>query len=227
MTATAALLPALTMDAGPSSGDSADDSGWLRERPEHRLLIERARAGSRDAFGELVALHERVVFRAALAALGSREDAEDTAQEAFVLAWRKLDGFRGDSTFRTWLLTITWRRALDKRRGRLRWWKRVIPPAAASGDSLDDFASEAPDPERAALAGELARRAHREIVRLTPKLRDTLLLAASGEHSYQDIATMLGVPLGTVKWRVSEARRIVAGRLGPALRLDAGEGRQP
>lgn len=199
----------------------------MRERPEHRALIDRARAGSREAFGELVALHQRVVFRAALAALGSPEDAEDAAQEAFVSAWRKLPGFRGDSTFRTWLLTITWRRALDKRRSRRRWWKRAVLPGLDGADPLDEFASDAPDPERAAAAGELAHRAHREIARLTPKLRDTLLLAASGEHSYQDIATMLGVPLGTVKWRVSEARRIVAGRLGPALRLDSGEGRQP
>ena len=57
------------------------------------------------------------------------------------------------------------------------------------------------------------RRVHREILTLTPKLRDTLLLAASGEHSYDDIATMLGVPIGTVKWRVAEARRLVGGRV--------------
>ena len=67
---------------------------------------EAARAGSHEAFGELVTLHERMVFRVALAALGNREDALDAAQDAFVVAWRRLGGFRGDAAFRTWLLTI-------------------------------------------------------------------------------------------------------------------------
>ena len=80
-----------------------------------------ARTGGQAAFGDLVTMHQRVVFRTAMAALGPREDAEDAAQEAFVVAWRKLRGFRGDSTFRTWLLTIAWRKALDKRRKRLLW----------------------------------------------------------------------------------------------------------
>ena len=75
------------------------------------------------------------------------------------------------------------------------------------------MAGTTPDPERATVAADLVRRVHREILTLTPKLRDTLLLAASGEHSYDDIATMLGVPIGTVKWRVAEARRLVGGRV--------------
>src|SRR6185503_14646772 len=89
-----------------TAGDSA----------EVRTLIASAQTGDQAAFGALVAMHERVVFRTALAALGTREDAEDAAQEAFVMAWRRLSGFRGDSTFKTWLLTITWRKALDRRR---------------------------------------------------------------------------------------------------------------
>ncbi len=172
-----------------------------------------ARDGSREAFGDLVRLHERVVFRTALAALGTREDAEDAAQEAFVVAWRKLAGFRGDSTFRTWLLTIVWRKALDKRRVRVLWLKRTRGPAEAAGALIDEIAGHEPDPERAAVSTDLVRRVRAEILRLTPKLRDTLLLAASGEHSYEEIARLLGIPLGTVKWRVAEARRIVGSRI--------------
>ena len=66
-------------------------------------LIERARSGDRAAFGDLVERHQQAVFRAALAALRSREDAEDVAQDTFVAAFRKLDRFRGESSFRTWL----------------------------------------------------------------------------------------------------------------------------
>ena len=80
-------------------------------------LVERARAGDQTAFGDLVDRHRDAVFRAALAALGNREEAEDVAQEAFVAAYRGLDGFRGDATFKTWVTTIAWRRALNRRRG--------------------------------------------------------------------------------------------------------------
>ena len=65
-------------------------------------LVRLAQAGDADAFGQLVERNRRAVFRAALAAVGSATEADDVAQEAFVTAWRKLSGFRGDSQFRTW-----------------------------------------------------------------------------------------------------------------------------
>lgn len=81
-------------------------------------------------------------------------------------------------------------------------------------DAVEEAASLAPTPEAAAAARDEARRIADAIARLSPKLRDALLLAASGEHSYAAIGALLGVPVGTVKWRVSEARRLVARRLG-------------
>ncbi|TAK18861.1 MAG: RNA polymerase sigma factor [Acidobacteria bacterium] len=187
-----------------------------------RALIASAQSGDQAAFGTLVSMHERIVFRTALAALGSREDAEDAAQEAFVMAWRRLSGFRGDSTFKTWLLTITWRKALDRRRSRRVWWSRQITSSSSSSSWAEDHSSpldvaetSEPTPERVAVSKDLADRAKDEITRLSPKLRDALLLAASGEHRYEEIATLLGIPIGTVKWRVSEARRLLT------LRLDA------
>ena len=182
-----------------------------RDEPEVRRLVEAARAGSREAFGDLVALHQRVVFRTALAALGSREDAEDAAQDAFVMAWRKLTGFRGDAMFRTWLLTIVWRKALDKRRARGVWWSRTQSAGWQEDDaaSLERIATDDASPEALAVASNLAGRVRDEIAQLSPKLRDALVLAATGEHSYEEIGRMLGIPLGTVKWRVSEARRVL------------------
>lgn len=177
-------------------------------------LLDAARAGSHEAFGELVTLHERLVYRVTLAALGNREDALDAAQDAFVVAWRKLGGFRGDAAFRTWLLTIAWRKALDRRRARTINWRRTQTAAADEPDVIDGVPGSNADPERAAVARDLARRCRDEIGRLSPRLKDALLLAASGEYSYTEIAAMLGIPLGTVKWRVSEARRIVGARLG-------------
>jgi len=183
-----------------------------RETVEVRALLDRAQAGDQAAFGRLVDLHQRVVFRTALAALGRREDAEDAAQEAFIQAWRNLPGFRGDAAFRTWLLTIVWRKALDRRKSRLAWWKRTVV-AVDDRDPVADVVELAADPERETVARDTARRVHEEISRLSPTLRDTLLLAASGEYTYDEIAAMLNTPLGTIKWRVSEARRIVASRM--------------
>ena len=74
-------------------------------------LVARARQGDPAAFGELVERHRAAVYRAALAALRSPADAEDAAQDAFLLAYRRLDSFRGDASFKTWLLTITWHQA--------------------------------------------------------------------------------------------------------------------
>ncbi len=74
---------------------------------------------------------------------------------------------------------------------------------------MDRLASHEADPERRAEAKHRVRQVRSAIEGLTPKLRDTLLLAASGEHGYDEIAAILGVPLGTVKWRVAEARKMI------------------
>jgi RNA polymerase sigma-70 factor (ECF subfamily) len=189
--------------------------------PEVRALVAAARTGDRAAFDDLVSLYHRAVFRTALAALQRREDADDATQDAFVLAWRKIAGFRGESSFKTWMLTIVWRQALDRRRSRARWWQRSSggqagPAAADNGasgnDAMDRLVSLEADPERQTEARHRVRQVRAAIEALTPKLRDTLLLAASGEYGYDEISAMLGVPVGTVKWRVAEARRIVSAK---------------
>lgn len=194
-----------------------------RDDPVVRGLVSAARAGDQAAFGQLIERHESAVFRTALAALGRAEDAEDAAQEAFLVAWQKLPGFRGDATFRTWLLTITWHKALDRRRRRSQWWRRTQWTSDAIAAEhvrhpAEDLAAESATPERAAVARDLARHVAVEIAQLSPKLRDALLLATSGEYSYGEVAALLGIPLGTVKWRVSEARRMITSRLPAAGR---------
>lgn len=196
---------------------TSDVASSDRDIPGERALVAAAAAGDHEAFGELVLVHERCAVRTALAALGRQADAEDVAQDAFLLAWRKLPGFRGDASFRTWLLTIVWRQALAKRRVQQRWWQRLVPMGATEGDEARftvQLSSSAPGPEQQAVDRSRARETAAAIAGLSPKLRDTLLLAASGEHSYDDIGRMLGVATGTVKWRVAEARRLVTQTIG-------------
>jgi RNA polymerase sigma-70 factor (ECF subfamily) len=184
------------------------DAG-TRDTAEIRTLVTAAANGDREAFGQLVTTYEQVAYRTALAALGRAEDAEEAAQEAFVLAWRHLGTFRGEASFRTWLLRIVWRRAHDRRRLRWRHW-RWTADSADGMNPLEAVPSNSADPEQRAVAADLRRRVAARISRLSPKLRDALLLAATGEHSYTDIGVTLGIPVGTVKWRVSEARRQVS-----------------
>jgi RNA polymerase sigma-70 factor (ECF subfamily) len=184
-------------------------------------LVARARQGDTAAFGELVDRHRSAVCRAARAALPCHADAEDAAQDAFLVAYRRLDSFRGDSSFKTWLLTIAWRQAINRRRSLSGWWSRLVD---TSKD--DDFVSRqptsGPSPEQTVTTREIHRAIAGEIRRLTPKLRDALLLAQSGEHTYDEMAAMLRVPLGTVKWRISEARRVVKQKLRDRGLADVG-----
>jgi RNA polymerase sigma-70 factor (ECF subfamily) len=177
-------------------------------------LVALARDGQPAAFDELVARHQAAAYRAALAALRNPEDAEEVTQDAFVRAWSNLARFRGDAAFRTWLLTIVWNRAMSRRRSLARWWSRRA--------TLDEAVAVASD--RPAADGghdEMRRHAAAAIDALTPKLRDALLLAQSGEHDYEGIGALLKIPVGTVKWRVSEARRKVRARLAALGYIDA------
>ena len=130
--------------------------------------------------------------------------------------YQKLQGFRGESSFKTWLLAIAWRKALDRRRSVTRWFRMTITHEGSDHDAsevVDRLAAPDRSQEDGLAAGELQRLLQRLIRTLPGKLRDALLLAGSGEYWYEQIGQMLGIPIGTVKWRVSEARRILKKKL--------------
>jgi RNA polymerase sigma-70 factor (ECF subfamily) len=179
-------------------------------------LVRRAQAGDADAFGELVERNRRAVFRAALAALGSAAEADDVAQDAFVMAYRKLATFRGDAAFRTWLIAIAWRKALDRRKSLSRWLRFTSTPPEADADApnwIEHMPADQRTQEEDLAAAQLQNKVKLLIRTLPRKLRDALLLAGSGEYTYEQISHILGVPVGTVKWRVSEARRVLKQKL--------------
>jgi RNA polymerase sigma-70 factor, ECF subfamily len=171
-------------------------------------LVARAKGGDADSFDQLVVRHQAAVYRAALAALRHTHDAEEAAQDAFIRAWFRLHRFRGDSSFKTWLLTIAWNTALSRRRSVVQWWKR-----RTALDDAREIAGSAPGPDIEAGDRELTQHVAGAIERLPAKLRDALLLAQSGDYDYAEIGAMLNVATGTVKWRVSEARKQVRAQL--------------
>jgi len=204
-----AAMPGLASAPETSMSEAGPDLETAR-------LARLARDGDRDAFARLVDLHQQSAWRVAMAALGRHEEAEDAAQDAFLSAWRRLGTLRDVERFRPWLLSIVWRKALDRRRG-LRAWIRMIAARHADDEgamwSIEDSPDLRPSPESAVMSRSAAAAARKVIAALPAKLRDPLLLAASGDYRYEEIAEMLGTPLGTVKWRVSEARRIVKSRM--------------
>jgi RNA polymerase sigma-70 factor (ECF subfamily) len=179
-------------------------------------LVLLARQGDTHAFDQLVSRHQAAVYRAALAALRVPEDAEEVAQDAFVRAWKNLARFRGEASFRTWLLRIAWNRAMSRRRRLFAWLTRSAP---LEGAAIEAVARETADGR--VRDRELRAQIVRAIDALSPKLRDALLLAQSGEYNQDEIGTMLRIPVGTVKWRVSEARRRVRERLAALGYVDA------
>jgi RNA polymerase sigma-70 factor (ECF subfamily) len=183
-------------------------------------LVRQAQAGDSDAFGELVERNRRAVFRAALAAVGNAAEADDVAQETFVTAYRKLSAFRAESAFRTWLLSIAWRKAIDRRKSLTRWFRLAGSRPDFGDDRADVFdhlASPARPHDETLAAADLQRAVRKLVTTLPRKLRDPLLLAGSGDYTYDQIGVMLGTPVGTVKWRVSEARRILREKMGSMM----------
>lgn len=173
-------------------------------------LVERARAGDANAFGELVERYQAAVYQVARAALHSQTEADDVTQDAFVAAFRNLGEFRGDASFKTWLLAIAWNTARMQRRSAWRWLGRFRQSSRAD---TPRGPMPLPSQEVALIRRDLQARVRLTILSLSPKYRDVLLLAASGSLSTEEMAAILGIPGGTVKWRLSEGRKQLRAKL--------------
>jgi RNA polymerase sigma-70 factor, ECF subfamily len=170
-----------------------------------QLLVERARDGDRHAFDRLVAARLPSTFRLAKAIVGHAGDAEDVAQEAFLAAWRNLPRLREADRFDAWFgrILVNEARQSLRRRGRV----MTVPVDAIDVHDPDNPSSRVPaahDPHFEAIAhGDALQRA---IDRLTVDQRTILALRHLEERSVAEIAAVLGIPVGTAKWRLHEAR---------------------
>ena len=169
---------------------------------EHNL-IQAARNGDQAAFGELVQQYQKRVFALAVRMCPTPELAEEAAQEAFLAAWQGLPFFRGDSAFATWLYRLTSNACVDLLRKENRH----------QGPSLDDetVSAEVPDPaptpEKAVEQQELRRQIEAGLQTLSPEHREVLILREIHQLRYDEIADSLSLDVGTVKSRISRARK--------------------
>ena len=167
-------------------------------------LVERARRGDRAAFDAIVERYQHVVFRTALAVTSNREEAEDAAQETFLRAFGHIGTFRGDSSLKTWLLAIAWREGISKRRSLVNRLRRMV---STPEDEAFDPPAAGRTEEARVMDAEHALTVRRLVARLPQNYREALMLAAAGDFTFDEMSAALGVPVGTLKWRVSEARR--------------------
>ena len=163
-------------------------------------LIERYRAGDERAATELVERHAVALARFA-ASLGERDEIEELVQDTFVRAFQALDGFRADSSLRTWLFTIERRLVLDRRRASTRRHARL-----AFGDADAAVEHTALD---AVVAEETEARLQRAIARLSPTRREVFVLRVAEGRSYKEIAAIAGTTEGAARVHYHNAMRAV------------------
>lgn len=177
-------------------------SQWRLVVDDDQLLINRALGGERAAFGELALRYQDRLFSSMLGVTGSAEEAEDVVQDALVRAFLKLDSFQQNSQFFTWLYRIAFNVALSRHRKKRSRISIDQNREATGAEPVDD--SESPDePMQRRERVELVQRA---LSQLTDQHRAILILREMDECSYEEIAEILDISIGTVRSRISRAR---------------------
>lgn len=199
----------------PNLSRARSDGDKPAERIDEQALIERCKAGDVGAFDELVRLYEKRVFNCALRIAGNYHDASDVAQEAFIRAFNSINTFRGDAKFATWIYRIVTNVYLDERK----------KSKAHRQTSLDDYIEleensvtrqiqdDSPSPEEVVETEERARLLQRAISSLPEYQRIIVTLYHMQHRSYEEIAEILRLPIGTVKSRLNRARLALAEKL--------------
>ena len=168
------------------------------------MLFRRARDGDPEAFEALMAAMEPLVWRVCWHYTGNREDASDCGQETMIKIWRSLAQYRGDCAFETWVYRIAASCSLDFLRKRKRERAESIEPLREQGFDPPD---ENPGTEERVITADRQARIREAIAALPEEQRDALVLTQLEGKSYEETSDLLGISEGTVKSRVTRARK--------------------
>ena len=174
-------------------------------REEELRLIRAVKRGSAEAFEQLYNENQSRVYALALRMCGNEQDALDVSQEAFLKAYRSIDGFRGDCAFSTWLYRLTANAATDLLRSR-KSGKLVSLEALQEQETGFDPPDDAPTPEEETEKRETFSELSEALMQLSEDSRKILLLREIGGMSYEELAAELCLEPGTVKSRLNRAR---------------------
>ena len=169
-------------------------------------LVLRAQKGDQDAFGELMLLYEKKVYALTLRMCKNPDDAAEAAQEAFLAAWQGLKFFRGEASFSTWLYRLASNACVDLLRREQRH-RTAAGPSLDDEDTFIDIVDDAASPHDFAERKELRSQIEQGLQSLSPEHRQVLILREIHQLSYDEIADTLDLDSGTVKSRISRARK--------------------
>ncbi len=195
----------------------ATDKTSARSTPEAEF-IEKLRTGDPQAFDTLVIRYAPGIYGLLMRITGDREEASDLTQETFLRALKAIGKFRGDSDLKTWLFRI----AVNQSRNRFRWWKSrkrektvsIDAPVGDGATSLSDTISgNFSCPEENVLRNERERLMFEELEQLPQVFREAVILCDVEGLSYEEISSVLGINIGTVKSRISRGREELRRRL--------------
>ncbi len=193
--------------------------------PRELALSERLRAGEMEAFAELVTEFQPLVYSVTLRIVRDPEEARDMTQETFLRIYRHFDRFRGEASLKTWVCRIAVNQALNSQR----WWKRrrraethsLDEPLQQEGDdrlSLGaTLASTADSPEAEVIAHERHQQLERALGTLKKDFRIAVALRDIEGMSYEEIASILEISVGTVKSRIARGRDMLRAHLSRSL----------
>lgn len=182
--------------------------------PNEAELIDALKSGDERAFAELVAYYQPRVMKIIGRYLHDHEEIQDLAQETFIKAYNALDKFRGDSKFYTWLYRI----AINTAKNYVIRQQHVVPTVDIELDK-DDYSmlknvlKELANPENELLSEELQAQIYNVLDNMPDELKIALMLREVEGLSYDDIADVMGCPVGTIRSRIFRARDIIADSL--------------
>ena len=167
-----------------------------------RAAIQMCQAGDISGLEALYSLYSEKVFRTCYRILGDRAAAEDQTHEVFLHVFRKIDRFRGRSTFSTWLYRLTVNQTLNRLRSRKRRLLKML-----GMEFVEGMAGKGPAPDREVLRNEQSDVVQQMLSSLSAEHRTVLVLREIEELSYREISSILEIPRGTVMSRLYRARR--------------------
>ena len=183
--------------------------------PSDAELVARGRTGDREALQALAERYQRRILGVAVGMVRNAEDAREVVQETFVRAFRNLDGFKGDSSFYTWLYRIAFNLSIDFQRKESKRTNVEYEESLPPGDATMAFGGKTrgEDPFDAVRSRELGSKIFEAIGDLTPDHRAVILLREVDGLSYEEISETLDCSLGTVMSRLHYARKKLQTRL--------------
>ncbi len=198
----------------------------MSDREIDQLLVERAQRGDKHAFELLVTKYQRKLIRLLSRFIRDSTEVEDVAQEAFIKAYRALPNFRGDSAFYTWLYRI----GINTAKNYLVAMGRRAPTStsmdAEEAEELgeSELLQDVNTPENQMMSRQVAETVNQTLEKLPEELRTAITLREMEGLSYEEIASIMNCPIGTVRSRIFRAREAIAAQLKPML--DTGKDRR-